>query len=831
MRTSLQLTRLSGDKMKNSIVKMTLRSIRSFLGRYIAILLIVALGAGFFAGLKITKDAMWQTCDDFLSDCNFYDFRIMSTIGFSAENIDKFKEIEGVKTVEGMTSVDALMGYEGGNKAVKFMSIPQSINLPSIKWGRMPENANECVVDARLYDEDDIGETIKLSDENKEDTLSQFNRREYTIVGIVDSPLYMGIERGTTSVGSGSLSGFVYIPMDNFTGNIYTEINVSLEATADIYSDKYEDIIDDYIEEVTCISEEMTDERYSNMLKEQGLTPEVAEKLGIDKPKVFVLTRNENTGYVSFESDTSIVSGIANVFPIFFILIAMLVCMTTMTRMVDEERTQIGVLKALGFSDFKIMSKYLLYAGSATIMGWLVGFFLCTLFLPKIFWFAYNSIYDFAKIKYLFSPSMAIITLVMYLVGILGCTFISCRKELTSVPANLIRPRATKNGKRILLEKVGVFWRRLTFLQKITIRNMFRYKKRLIMMLVGISGCTALLLAGFGLADSMTNIADIQYSEIQKYNLSVGFENSSDNKLCEKLDNIEDIEEYIMCSSMYVDLVGEEILSSVNMLSFKELENLTNFWDFHNGVKKIEYPSVGEAIINTKAAERLGLSVGDVIEIRDPDMNVCEVTISAIFDNHISNFIVISTDTFEQAFGKWVENTALVSVSGDEVAIAEEINEIEEVTSVTQLSITKDAVGSALSSIDYIILMVIIFSATLAFIVIFNLTSINISERSREIATVQVLGFYAKETESYVLRENVVLSVAASFIGIPLGIAFHRFVMSMVKIDLVDFNQIIRPISYVYSIVGTILFALIVNVFMKRQIGKIKMAESLKAVE
>jgi putative ABC transport system permease protein len=212
-------------------------------------------------------------------------------------------------------------------------------------------------------------------------------------------------------------------------------------------------------------------------------------------------------------------------------------------------------------------------------------------------------------------------------------------------------------------------------------------------------------------------------------------------------------------------------------------------------------------------------------------MNICKVTISAIFDNHIRNYIVISTDTYEQAFGKWHENTVMVSTKGDEEAIAEKINEIDEVTGVTQLSITKNSVGSALSSIDYIILMVILFSATLAFIVIFNLTNINISERSRQIATVQVLGFYTKETESYVLRENVVLSVIAGFIGLPLGVGFHKLVMSMVKIDLVDFNEIIKPVSFIYALIGTVLFAFIVNVFMKRQIGKIKMAESLKAVE
>lgn len=817
--------------MKNSIVKMTLRSIRSFFGRYMAILLIVALGAGFFVGLKITKDAMWNTCDIYLSEHKFYDFRLYSTVGFSEDSVNAFKEISGVLSAEGMVSVDTLIEYKGGNKAFKIISMPEEVNHPSIIEGRLPEKANECVVDAALYNKEDIGNVIKLSSENDEATFNQLKETEYTIVGIADSPLYMGLERGTTSIGSGALSGFVYIPIENFTSDIYTEIDLILKETADIYSDEYEDIINSYIDEVTELCEELAGDRYNEILTENGLTTHMAEQLGITKPETFVLTRSENAGYVSFESDTSIISGIANIFPIFFIMIAMLVCMTTMTRMVDEERTQIGVLKALGFSNLKIMSKYLLYAGSATVIGWTIGFFLCTWGLPKIFWFAYNTIYDFAPIPYLFSPFMAVITLIVSLLGILGSTFISCRKELMSMPARLIRPRAAKKGKRILLERVTVLWKRLSFLQKITIRNMFRYKKRLVMMLVGISCCTALLVTGFGIGDSMTNINDIQYTEIQKYDLNAVFEAESKEELCEKLDEIDDIEAYITCSSQYVDLVSDEILSSVNMLCFSDMEKLSDFWDFHSGDKKIEYPDTGEAIINIKTAERLELSVEDTIEIRDADMNICKVTISAIFDNHVHNYIVIGEETYEGAFGEWHENTALVSAKGDEVTTAEKINELEEVTSVTQLSITRNAVGSALSSIDYIILMVVLFSAALAFIVIFNLTNINIAERSREIATVQVLGFYTKETESYVLRENIVLSVLASFIGLPLGIGFHRLVMSMVKIDMVAFNQIIEPVSFVYAFAGTVIFALIVNLFMKKQIGKIKMAESLKAVE
>lgn len=817
--------------MKSSIIKMTLRSIRTFFGRYMAILLIVALSAGFFAGLKITKDAMWNTCDIYLSEQSFYDFRLYSTLGFTEEDISSFKELDGVLKVEGMISGDALINHDSGNKAFKFMSVPEYINMPSVTEGRMPENVNECVVDDEVYTKGDIGKVIKISKENSDEVAGQFTEKEFTIVGLVDSPVYMGIERGTTNIGSGALSGFVYIPTEGFTSEVYTEVDITLNETGYIYSDEYNDIIDSHIDRITERCEKLANDRYNSLLEKNQLTPEMAEQLGMEKPETFVLTRSENSGYVSFESDTSIVSGIANIFPVFFIMIAMLVCMTTMTRMVDEERTQIGVLKAMGFSNMKVIAKYLLYAGSATIIGWTIGFFLCTWGLPKIFWYAYNAIYDFAPMAYLFSPLMASLTLMVSLLGILGSTYISCRKELMSMPAKLIRPRAAKKGKRILLERLSILWKRLSFLQKITLRNMFRYKKRLIMMLVGISCCTGLLVTGFGVGDSMTNIADIQYDDIQKYDLNAVFDVNKKEELCESLNELKDVEDYITCSSQYVDLLGDEILGSVNMLIFNKDLDISNFWDFHNGDEKIDYPDKNEAIINTKAAEKLDLSVGDKIEIRDPDMKICEVTIRAIFDNHVYNYIVISPDTYDEAFGEWQENTILVSTEGDVEALAEKINELDAVSSVTHLANTRKMVDGALSSLDYIILMVVLFSAALAFIVIFNLTNINIAERSREIATVQVLGFYTKETESYVLRENVVLSVLASFIGLPLGIVFHTIVMSMVKIDLVAFNMIIDPTSYIYAVIGTVIFALIVNVIMRRQIGKIHMAESLKAVE
>lgn len=795
-----------------------------------ALLLIVALSAGFFSGLKITKDAMANTCEEFLNRQEFYDFRLFSSLGFTKEDMEEFSKLSGVKMAEGMKTVDALMEYNGNVKPYKLLSMPGSINLPSLSAGRMPKEEGECLADDKIFKEEDIGTVIRVAKENKEGN-SQLKNKEYTIVGLADSPLYIGIDRGSTSIGSGAISAFLYLPKENFTGEYFTELNLRLGENAKIYSEEYDELIDGKKEKVTKFLKKQAKARQDELLLAQGITQDMTEQMGITAPETYVLTRKENVGYCNFENDTSIVSGIANIFPVFFILIAMLVCMTTMTRMVDEERTQIGVLKALGFSNGKIMQKYLLYAGSATLLGWIIGFFLCTWGIPKIFWFAYNALYDFAPLSYLFSGKLAWITLGVSLLGILGSTYFSCRKEFISVPAKLIRPRAAKNGKRILLERLTFLWKRLTFLQKITTRNMFRYKKRLIMMLVGISCCAGLVVTGFGVRDSMIHVADTQFEAIQKYDMEVTFTPGTQEEVRKKLKEIEGVTDVLMAYTTKVDVSKKKTMNSVNLLCFSEIDKVPSFWGFYKDGQEVTMPGQGEVIINKKIAEKLSLAVGDQMEIKNGDMESATFTVSGIFDNYIYNYLVLSKDTYEQNFGKWKQNLAQLKVQEESEQIAEKLTKIDAIKGVSQLSILKANVNNALSCLNYIITMVVLFAGALAFIVIFNLTNINLAERSREIATVQVLGFYPKETESYVLRENLILSFLASLIGLPLGTLFHRVVMSKIVIDIFSFQLRIEGRSYVMAFFITLFFALVVNLFMRRQIGKIHMTESLKAVE
>lgn len=810
--------------MKSSILKLAARNIRASLGRYLALLLIVMLSVGFFSGLKVTKAAMANTCGDYLTGQNFYDFRIVSSLGLTEEDKHTFSALPEVQDAEGSYSTDVLLSANGKAAPFKLISMPENINSPSLTAGRLPQSNKECLGDSSYFSESEIGSEVQIEGENP-----SLSRSTFTLVGLADSPLYLGTERGTTSIGSGTLAGFLYLPKAVFQmDGIYTDLYLTLDTSAAPYSSEYDSLIETNRTAIDDLLSQCAQQRYQDMLTANQLTPEMAEASGLSAPETYLLTREENIGYVTFESNTSIISGIANIFPVFFILIAMLVCMTTMTRMVEEERTQLGVLKATGFGSGAVMGKYLLYAGSATVIGWGIGFLLGTWGLPKVFWFAYSSMYSFAPLKYLFSAGLAAATLLVALTGILGSTWFSCRRALKSVPAELLRPSAPKTGKEIFMEKFPFLWNHLFFLQKVSLRNMFRYKRRLFMMLIGISCCAGLILTAFGVRDSMVNIGSEQFETIQHYDLQASYPKGSEAVALQELSGIDGISEAVPVLTEHVDI---DSMKNINLLCTGNGTDLTPFWSFQSDGNSVMLPKAGEAIISQKIAERLDLSVGDYLEVQNADYQTLTVTVSGVFSCYVENYVVVSEETYRSAFGSFESNTALILSEDSNPSLAEAITALPDVSGVSQLSATRDSIDSTLSCLDYIIWLIVLFSGALAFIVIFNLTNINLAERSREVATVEVLGFYPEETAKYILQENLILSLIAGVIGLPLGMLFHRTVMKMIDLDTMAFRVHIAPMSFAAALICTALFALLVNALMKRQVGEVKMAESLKAVE
>lgn len=556
--------------------------------------------------------------------------------------------------------------------------------------------------------------------------------------------------------------------------------------------------------------------------------------LKMNKNDLFVLDRNSNVGYSSLDSSSNIVAGISRVFPAFFLLVAALVCITTMTRMVDEERTQIGTLKALGYSNMAIISKYLVYAGSSAILGCTTGVILGSVGFPIVLWEAYKiMIFITPAITLRFDWALCLAVIVSYTTVMLLVTWYCCRRELKEVPAELIRPRAPASGKELILEKLAL-WKKISFLNKVAIRNIFRYRQRLAMMMLGIGGCAGLLLTGFGLRDTIMDIADIQFEEVAQYDMEVYFQSDrtdeEQREFCEKLaPYAKDIMFYAQSSA---EIDGNSQTKDITVITASE--HVVDFIDFHKGNETIKYPGVNQLLLTSGMAEMLGVRIGDNVVLRNLDLEKMELTVSGIYDNHVRNYAVICPETMEQQWGRSPENQmAFVKVKEghDSYAVGAVVNGLSGVMNVSVSEELAATVGTMMKALNLVILVVVFCAALLAAIVLYNLTNINITERIREIATIKVLGFNAFETAMYVFKENLALSVMGSAFGMLLGHLLLRFVVSQVKIDMIWLQARLSMRSYVLSITMTLLMGILVDLIFYFRLEKINMAEALKSVE
>ena len=1176
--------------MVTGMLKLTMRQIRSSLTRFLAIAAIVALGVGFFCGLRLTKTAMVHTLDDYAEAHRMYDFRLVSTVGFDETDAEALAADARVAACEGEKSADALASVaDGAAKPCRFLSLPEQIDLPGLKCGRFPQTAEECLADGLLYSEKDLGKTVVLTEENDEDTLDSFNRREFTIVGIAKSVLYINYERGGTSIGSGTLSSFVYILPEAFALEYDTSLYLRLAGRqGEVYSDEYTACIDaaepwvtqlaesaaygrsdrlyeeaeqtlsdaretldekqqeladakqeladakqeledahqtyadgvvsladakqeaeqeladgeqeladalteladgeaeyadgyqEYLDGKAEAEEEIADayqklvdgqrtieeneqkladgeqeladgekkladakqtyeenaakfekekkqaenemsfafaklQKARETLAEQqqqldaqkaaldkqeaqidaavsagAMSPEAAEaakaqiaaargqlaaaqaqldegknaladnenqldlaadaaneafaenqkkldeakktleekqqeledakqeledgrqeledakqelkdgwadyytgkaeaeqkisdaeqeladakqeitdgdqkladaeqeladgeqKLAdaeqdyrdgedelekLENPDVFVLDRSSNVGYACFESDSDIVRGVSRVFPLFFFAVAALVCITTMTRMVDEQRTQAGVLKALGYSNGAILSQYFLYAGIASVLGCVLGIAAGSYFLPKMIWHAYNIMYGFTGILYAFDWPLALVSSGAYLLCALGTTWYVVHAELQKPAAELIRPRAPKAGKRILLERLPLLWNRLPFLHKVSIRNILRFKKRMVMMMIGIGGCTALLITGFGIQDSISSVVDYQYDEITRYDAAVTFQHALSGSergdflaVCEK----SGAEGCLFVAEKSLDASVGGTVKTTNVVC-PESGSVDGFIDLHTQEKTpIPYPQDDGCIISRGLAQALRLSAGDTITLQTGDMRRTELTVEAVFENYVYNYVYLTQTTWQDVFGEAPGyEAAWVNYQTDEDAQAASaaLTGAKNAAAVTLSRDFRSRVATMMQSLRYIVLVVVLGAAALAFIVLYNLTNINITEREREIATIKVLGFYDGETNRYVFRENIILTVLGALVGLPMGKLLHAYVMGQIKIDLMCFDVRVAPLSYLISAALTLVFGLLVNLALRRKIRTIDMSQALKSIE
>ena len=555
---------------------------------------------------------------------------------------------------------------------------------------------------------------------------------------------------------------------------------------------------------------------------------------GIKEGKWYIFDREDDTGFSSFIDSINSMNNIATLFPIIFYLVAILISSTSMSRMVEEERGDIGTLKALGYSNLRIINKYIAYSLLSTVLGGIIGMFIGFILIPTVVWENYSIIYYLPEFYPKLRFSYGILGTVIAVICITGSTVHSAYKELKDEPSSLMRPKAPKMGKKVILEKIPFIWKRLNFSSKTTVRNVFRYKKRALMTIIGISGCTALILAGFGLRDSIKDIAEYQYGRVFEYDLVVSL-NKEDEELVNLVKNSDIVESVSLTDSLSGSISAEGIKRDTSIIvveNTEDFKNIANLRDIDSG-NIIDLSNEG-VLISDKLASLLEIEKGENITLTDSDNNEFEYKVLGIVENYIGHYVYINKDLYESKENDFNINTLFIKYkegNNDNEAFEEMLLDDNSVTSITVVENSLEHVRDLLKSLDLVVMILIVSSALLAFVVLYNLANVNISERVREIATLKVLGFYDKEVDNYINRESIILTCIGIVIGLIAGVFLTGFVISTCETENMRFARNILLHSYIYSILITSVFSIIVNFATHFVLKKINMVESLKSIE
>lgn len=902
--------------MRKAVFKDFIRNIKGSLGRFFAIMAIVAIGVAFFAGVTASSGDMKHSSDSYYDEYNMNDIRILSSIGFTSQDIEAVSKVYGVKAVYKTNTHDVLVDYDGRENVAHISGVPVGkasdddsyINQLRIKEGRLPQNDKECVVkyeDTRKSMQ--VGDVISFKSGTEDDINDTFKDTEYTVVGIVYTPCYVSYDLGSSGIGNGHINYCIYVGDDEFKNNYYTECYAVIDGAKDMdtYSDEYKKLIDKYADDIKAISKERLDIRKQTVIDEytrakadkkeelletikKNVEDSITEQYqayypGMDVSSMiapyvktayekavaqfdfdavnaeydkkmnetladsdswewYVLTRESSYSFRDYESSANRMKAIATVFPLFFIIVAGLVCLTTMTRMVEEERGLIGTYKALGYGKATIALKYVIYAFLASLTGAVIGCAAGLKLFPYIIYESWNIIYQMPAIKYASHTILSVVAVASLILVTLIATLYSCYNELSEVPSALMRPKAPKNGKKILLEHTFI-WKHLSFTKKVTMRNIFLYKKRFFMTVIGIAGCGALITAGFGIKDSVQSIIDNQYGQIIHYDNILVFNKNADSDARNNLSDKISSDEYYKSSLMdyaytaEVKIPGSKDDYSTEITVVNDTSAYMDYVTFRTrrSKKTIELDDSG-VIISEKLAKDLNVKEGDNVLIHDEDNKQATVKVSGVMEMYINNYIFMTSEYYSQVFGYTPDNNRILGIltsDGDDIqsVIGDRYLTDNNVKSLTFVKANITRFENMIQSLDLVTWVLIISAGMLAFVVLYNLTNVNISERIREIATIKVLGFYDREVGEYVYRENIILTLIGGVFGLLLGMALHAYIMTTIELDGVMFGTKINISSFLISYGITILFSLLINIFMYPSLKKIPMVESLKSVE
>ena len=830
-------------------LKNLLREIKRTFTKFLSIFAICALGVAFFAGIRATSPDMKEAGDRLYNTYNLSDISVISTSGLTADNIRDLESIEGIRAVRASLFVDAMARGTGEKeKNLRLYSMPiklKSEHVPLIDLipdygidtspeyemngveivsGRMPLNDTETALDYTLEGSlvKQLGDEITLTTSGGTVTLR--------VVGFIRSPMYISMfERGTSSIGNGTSDGFAYasgnaisslgtkLPVMSLLNTYYTRADIVISGKEGLsaYSDEYEALVNE-------------------------VTDRIEDYASTQSGTWYIQDRSGNPGYSDYSENTDRIAAVGDVFPLIFFIVAALVCLTTMTRMVEEQRIEMGTMKALGYGGWQIAMKYAVYAMSACISGGVVGAIIGFKLFPYVIMKAYSIMYYLGKLETPYRADIAFMAIAAMAVCTAAATFSACYASLKEVPATLMRPKAPKAGRRVLLEKIPFIWKKLSFTSKVTVRNLFRYKKRFFMSVIGIAGSGALLVTAFGLNDSIFGIIEKQFGDIWQMDVQAyvyeAMPLADMQELLGKNPANDDFDSVMFCLDSQMECKnGGRSQNGVHLLGVESAGSMAGRISLHNGGAPVTLDDSG-VVVTAKLAETLSIKAGDEINMRTGGEDHL-MRVIGVADNYVYHYVYITAAYYETVFGKAMQYNGLMGNLKDGLtdetmdAMSTQLLSDSRMYTVRTIESIYASVWDSLSILNYVVLVLILGSGMLTFVVMLNLTNINIGERMRELATLRVLGFYDKEMYAYIFRENNALSVIGAFVGLLFGKIMHLFVIRTCEVDMVMFVRSAKPLSYVYAFALTIVFSLIVNLLMRPKVRAIDMVESLKSAE
>ena len=932
--------------MTHSLLKNTFREIRNTKARFISIMAIIALGVGFFAGIKATSPSMYSLAETYYSENKLMDYRVISAVGFTEDDISEIEKLDGVESVMPSYYYDASLSADEGGQLIHLISVPKKykkndeLNTLVTLEGKLPEKTDEIAVEGVGFNgsSHQTGDTIKFAelagDAKVSDSLKSLS---YKVVGKVQSPLYISYQRGKTKIGDGKLDEYMYINSSSFKIEKYNEVYIKADFSDKYspFSDEYDDKSDELKKEIEKVAESRTKVFKTETLKkardelekgkkeyakqksdtekklakakkeidesEAALSAQAAlaetayaaqadygnanqllaqleagkaeyeknkkeadKKLAEAEKKLkdgekelkktekklnsmsksvwYVRNRDDNPGYDTFTQNADRLDAVASVFPLFFLLVAILVCVTTMTRLIEEKRTEIATFKALGYGNASIIAKFVIYSLIAGVTGSVIGTAIGVATLPFIIYNAYKIMYYIGDITLVLNVPIILMGILTAILCTTAVSIIVCAKSLRLKPAQAMRPKAPKPGKRILLERITPLWKHMSFTAKLTARNLFRYKARLCMTVIGVAGCTALIVAAFGLLNSFDPLTEVQFGEVFHYDAVVVPKDGGSEKqldyLVKKAEKDEDVKRAMLCmqEEITIDAHGKHYSAPLTINVFSDTAHFDEI--VHLQERESKNPLTLDdsgVMINEKYAATNKLKVGDTVKIKGK-IGTAEAKIAGIYEQYINNYLYMTPKLYHELFKKQpVYNMLCVSLDeakGDRADnFSSQMLSDNRIVAVTFMAEKITEFKNMLNSLNMVVLVMIVCAAALAFVVLYNLTNINIAERVREIATFKVLGFYNRETSSFIYKENIILTLMGIAVGLGLGILLTGFIVRTVEIDNVMFGREIYFTSYLYAAGLTMLFSLLVNGVMSFKIKAVNMVESLKSVE